>query len=642
MLPKCNEINELPNDIIIQNACIFDYIALQKLLKKASNNFRENINVNIFQNAYILLKLNKIYDAYIALEEISNKLKDKDNLLFVISEFNRKQIGRIINQYDYSSVIQEKYGEYEFKRVNNSIKQININYLIDNYLTEEEQKIIKKQLNREKLSTYKNKIIKLNDDIDKKNIYIPGIREYHIDLFKEYVLNYIFMDQDNAYRELYYYAIKVNLLDLKNIKENNNQDTIIQNASFFERAKERNLNYIDIYLMIEYLTLNQLNEVFDIADINIIPITKIQNIFCAYENLIKSIIKFNFHNNYKFKEYIRKFFIIFSKIEITKAEFINILELYMQFLEKYNIYFNDTDLYRYLMDFIIKQFNDLDKRKNVDVLILEKLLLRIYEKTIVHIDERPFFIRNSLNRVVRNLSNIINFLDKKYTLPVENIIQNDDINYITNFYIPLYSLLNKNLKRQVRKLVIKHLNTDFNSELFYLASLNKIIRTNEQYENNLLDKTITQIKLYYKLKENPKTEIHSGKIWKILPEQEKNIADNSISIISDLINFDIIKNKQKYFGILKYTEFKSTRYLAFVCDMQKFDYNQFEVSFLHFLTPAKTRELKKIINSSKSIKQIIKDKIMDKINIKNKYNDVYMKNKILFILFNEPYSKLLN
>lgn len=203
----------------------------------------------------------------------------------------------------------------------------------------------------------------------------------------------------------------------------------------------------------------------------------------------------------------------------------------------------------------------------------------------------------------------------------------------------MYYLLNNTLKTAIKKSIRNSLNNNFSIDLVHTSSLRKIIRLNDKYENKLIDETISKINLYYKLKENPKIETYGNTTWKVAPTHEKNEVENAISIISDLINFGIIKNPLKYKNLLKYAEFDTTKYLAFVLDMKNFNYNKFEVSYIHYLTPKKIRELKNIIQSNKTIKKIVKEKILNKININNRFNDTYMINKIFYILFNEQYFK---
>ena len=151
-----------------------------------------------------------------------------------------------------------------------------------------------------------------------------------------------------------------------------------------------------------------------------------------------------------------------------------------------------------------------------------------------------------------------------------------------------------------------------------------------------MQQTEYRIKNYFNLKGNPGTKDYDGKIWKISPTKEKREAENAISIIADLINFGIIKNSSRYLNLLRYTCFKGVAYLSFVSSMKNFDYNNFEVSYIHFLTPQKMKELKSLVKKDKNIRNIIKEKVLNLININSKYNDIFMKNKIFSILFGEP------
>ena len=175
----------------MQKLSTFDYLGIHNYLDNFDNELYEQKNVNIFQKAYILFKLNRKYESYIELENISIHVKNKNNLLFVISEYNRLQIGDIINRYDLETFVTDNIIDKELQRIHNSIKEIRIEYLIDNYLTYEEQRIIKNKLNNNNLLFYKNKLLKLSDSIDEKVINLSGNKYYHIDIYKNYVLNYM-------------------------------------------------------------------------------------------------------------------------------------------------------------------------------------------------------------------------------------------------------------------------------------------------------------------------------------------------------------------------------------------------------------------------------------------------------------------
>lgn len=642
MLKTFNQLDILlKNDAVMQKTCMFDYIGIQNYLENLSDKSYKKNNVNIFQKAYILFKLNRIYESYIELERISNNIRNKNNLLFVISEYNRLQLGGVINKNDLQLFVPEALIDREIQRIHNSIKGIQIEYLINNYLTNEELKIIKNKLSNDNLLSYKNKLLKLSDSIDEKVINLSGNKFYHDDFYKDYVLNYIFIEHNSLYKDIFYYSIKTMLQDNKNIREDLEKDTILNHPRFLGEPKEHEFDYFDVYLIIEFLTPKQLKKIFDISDTNIIRFNCKEKLFQAYQNLINSVIKLNLQNEFKYKTYVRNFFIIFSKIDINYSEFTSIITLYIRFLKKYKIYYNDSDLYKYLMDFIIEQFNNSIKRKAINITILEKLLIFIYTKTIKKYDEHNFLITNALNRVIRNLSNIIKELDNKYECPLKTLINIENISYLKNFYIPMYFMLNNNLKNNIKKIIHDSLKKEFTIELFFVSSLNKIIKINDEYENNLIKETISKIKLYYKIKENPKTKIYGNQVYKLGTDKEKNDVENAISSIADLINFGIIKNVSKYMILLKYTEFNSITYLNFVINMKNFDYNKFEVSYLHFLTQNKIKELKNILKYNKSAKNIVKEKVLNQISFNNKINDIYIKNKILYILFNEPRSKHL-
>ena len=637
-----NQIDTLlKNDKVMQKVSIFDYIGIHNYLDNFDNKLYEQKNVNIFKKAYILFKLNRKYESYIELENISSTLKNKINLLFVISEYNRLQIGDVLNRYDLETFVADDIIDKELQRIHNSIKEIRIEYLIDNYLTYEEQKIVTNKLKNDNLLFYKNKLLKLSDSVDEKVINLSGNKYYHTEIYRDYVLNYIFIENNDSYKEIFYNSLKLMLQDIKNIREDIAKDAILNNNRFFGNPKEYVFNYYDIFIMIEFLTSKQLKKIFDISGLDTILFKDTEKLFEAYEKLIDSIIELDLQNEYKYKEYVRKFFIVFSKIDITQSNFTQIITLYMKLLKNFTIYPNDADLYKHLMNFIIEYFNNTDKRKFIDITILEKLLISIYTKTIKDFNENEYIIRNALNRVIRNLSNIIKELDIKYKSPLNSLTNIQNISYLQNFYIPMYFMLNKDLQKKIKSIVNDNLKNNFSIDLFYDSSIGKIIKTTDEYEDKLLEETISKIELYYERKEKPRTETYGKEVYKVIPDHEKDDAENSISSIADLINFGRIKNIKIYSKLLKYTEFNAIKYLSFVLDMENFDFNKFEVSYIHFLTPSKTKELKRILNNNKKAKNLVKEKVLNQIDIRSKFNNIYLKNKIFYVLFNEPYSKLL-
>lgn len=632
-----NQIDTLlKNDKVMQKVSIFDYIGIHNYLDNFDNKLYEQKNVNIFKKAYILFKLHRIYESYIELENISNFVKNKNNLLFVISEYNRLQIGDVLNRYDLETFVADDIIDKELQRIHNSIKEIRVEYLIDNYLTYEEQKIVTNKLKNDNLLFYKNKLLKLSDSVDGKVINLSGNKYYHTEIYRDYVLNYIFIENNDSYKEIFYNSLKLLLQDIKNIKEDIAKDTtILNNNRFCGKPQEYVFNYYDIFIMLEFLTSKQLKKIFDISGLDTILFKDTEKLFEAYEKLIDSIVELEMQNEYKYKEYVRKFFIIFSKIEITQSNFTQIITLYMKLLKKFTIYPNDADLYKHLMNFIIELFNNTDKRKFIDITILEKLFISLYKKTIKDFSENEYIIRNALNRVIRNLSNIIKELDIKYKSPLKSLTNIQNISYLQNFYIPMYFMLNKNLQNNIKTAVNDNLKNSFSIDLFYDSCIGKIIKTTDEYEDKLLEETISKIELYYERKENPRTETCGKEVYKVIPDHEKDDAENAISSIADLINYGRIKNIKKYLELLKYTEFNTTKYLSFVLDMENFDFNKFEVSYIHFLTPTKTKELKRILNNNKKAKNLVKEKILNQIDIKTKFNDIYMKNKIYYILFDK-------
>ena len=103
MLEIYSLLENITKDEVMNQASMFDFISLQKLLGKLNDNCQDVI---VLKKAYNFFKLDRIYESYLELETISNKFRNKNNLLFVISEYNRRQIGLILTQYHFRKLIE--------------------------------------------------------------------------------------------------------------------------------------------------------------------------------------------------------------------------------------------------------------------------------------------------------------------------------------------------------------------------------------------------------------------------------------------------------------------------------------------------------------------------------------------------------
>lgn len=250
----------------------FKYIEIAEIIKNLKANKYLLFDVNIFLLPYLLLKLEKYDEAYFEIEKISKYLKDNnENLLFVISEFNRQVIGRKLTwNFQYKYNFKEKYGEDYFNKIEEAVSHINVEYIIDNYLTDDEKRLIANKLNHKEAEKYRNKIAEISDNLDKNTVYSNGINLIHRKLYNDYVFNFIFIENVSSYKKLFYESIKVMFEDIKIIEKQNKSN----NNDFFFSINERIINYTDLYIIIENLSPRELSDVLKMKDVECIELIK--------------------------------------------------------------------------------------------------------------------------------------------------------------------------------------------------------------------------------------------------------------------------------------------------------------------------------------------------------------------------------
>lgn len=626
----------------------FNYISAKKFLESNPLQKELPLDVNIFSNSYILMKLGRLYESYLELEKCSNYAKQhENNLLFIISEYNRRVVGRKITwYYNWQEYIENNYGKLEFSRIDKSVKQININNLIENYLTSDERKLIKKKLDNSIINELKDKALKLSDSVDQCTIFMSGIELNHRNLYQDFTLNYIFIDNVPEFNNLYYHFIKIMLEDARNIQKRKNNENAI---GLFEHEKlqEQQFEYLDIYLMIERIKPKDLLSLFNLSDLKAINLINEDNdgetikiILESYNNLINSILELdllacNTVDGEKYLDYVSNFLIIFTKLTLDKDDINNVLDRYAKILDRYHVYYRQEDLIKYLTEFIINMFNNEVKRQNLDYYVLGQIFIIIYNKTINNLEKNPF-LKNIVIRFIKNCSYILFELKKSFVLENIEIPDICSEEFIIELYIPMYKILKTDLQEVLKYKILHFLENKFSFELYYAALLHDIIEPNSDFEKLCILEIENKVKLYYNLENNPIIETIGDKSYKRIPTRERDEIKNCLNMIADLINYGkFTTEKICNHSILNGTTFEN-KYLEFVCNMSNFDYNKFDVSYVHYLTKAKLDELQLLINSNNNVRSIIKEKFLNALEI-GTINRDYMKNKFLYLLFNEPY-----
>lgn len=609
----------------------FNYIEAEKYLgnindEKYVNKYIDtNIeSVNIFEKVYILLKLQRYKLAYNILKKISFKAKESgNNIIFIISEFNRKVVfSYYYNSYYYSSDKAKK----EFDKIKQECWGIKIPNLIRELLSEEERNIIEDKLNFNFIEQLDKKILETTVENSQRKFYLKEI-------YDTFAQNYIFIDDHHQYKKLFSHYISAEL---------NNIDNQEDNISIFDNYihKQNIYDYIDLLLIVRYAKTSDLNNLIFSNKINELHLNNESdksNLLNAYINLIESILHFDLcnkcsHSN-KYLEYLYNFFIIFMLIPLTKDEITVILKHYLKLIETYNWYedfYTTNNLLFYLLNFIIRNFNKTYGKTNLNSKVLGDFLIYIVNNTSKIKDIESD--RNKVIRFVEKVSSIIKTIDPK--LKIESFTFEETSSFAMKLYSFIYKITNKLTKEQIKNLIVNELKNNFNYELYQYACLENIIKPRIKYEKNIIAEIDTRIDKYNKLK-----------ITK--PNTRNGFTNNPIGLdeihdvlrtVANLLNFEKVKNPKSFEQYKNHKDFQTYNYFLFAIDMKNFDYNKFKLEFLYYLTENKREQLRQIINSDIKKGKIIKNKFINSISLKTDINNT-LRDRAFNLIYNEPLSE---
>lgn len=621
--------NGKPSHKIINLINEFNYIEVEKFLGNLDDrNFvneyidRNIESVNVFEKVFILIKLHKYKLAYNLLKKISYKAKlSGNNFIFIISEFNRK----VVSNYYYWDCSYNCSDE-DKKELDNIKKEcwaINIPNLMSKLLTNEELNIIEDKLNFKFIE-------KLDKDILKNNVENTQTNFCLKEIYDTYAKNYILIENYQEYQKLCLHCISS---EFENIE---NPEYSIRLYDCFS-SNQKQYDFLDLLLIIKYAKTSDLNNLIfrkKIKELYLKNQTDKNKLLRAYTNLIESILHFDLcasHSNcQKYLDYLNNFFIVFKVIPLTKDEITTILEYYLVLIEKNNWYedfYTTHNLLFYLLNFIIRIFNKTYGNTNLNLEVLGNFLVYLVNNSSRIKD--TVCDKIEVIRFVRELSDIIKKTDRN------SRISSFKINQTSSFSIKLYSFIYKlsdtKTKNKIKKLVIDKLTNNFDHKLYQHACLNNVIKPHIKYENKLREEIEKRIEKYNELK-----------ITK--PTTKNGFTNNPLGLddihdvlrtVANLLNFEKLKNPSNFEQYKKHNDFKTYDYFLFAIDMQTFDYQEFKLDYLNYLTKKKTKQLRKIITTDIKKKEIIKKKLINMISLDRDTNN-RLRDRIFNLLYDEP------
>lgn len=601
---------------------------LKRIEKRSSvEKYIENnvYSVKVFERAYLLYKLKQYKKSYQLLTKISYIAKEKEyNVIFAISEFNRKIVG--LSYYDENHYKCSKEQKLYFDNLYKELMKINIQNIINSLLTQNEQNVIADKLNFGYIKNLQSNIYKQIND--KKDV-LPWLKG----LYYTYICNYIFIENYAEYQNIASLLIKGNFESIKRQRDGEYRYII-------PRPAKITFDYIELINAITIVKPNYLKNIVHEYKITKIPLTNnIQDkkdLLQAYNNWIEYLTEktsFKYENDQM--NYLYNFFIIFSLINLTKAEISEIIKSYISLIKKHDLLdyqYTLENIINYVLEFIIIKYNDINTRKTICAKTLTSFVKYVFNNIKEISSLHPVAI-NSYIRFIKNIANILeDLLLESEKLEFKIQTNNKDIEYwLLCTY--LYKLSNENTKNKIKENILLLIKDNFNASLYHNACLENIIDPELVFEEKIRSYIDDKIAEYNKLKlEKPNTyngatnnpvgldEIYEGLIY-----------------LANLINNDKIVDIEKLKQYKNHKDFKNNNYFNFTLDFSDYDYNNFDLSYLEYLTNERLENLKEILNNNLKNKKIVKQKFFEQIKIRND-NENSCKKRLLYVLYNEDYN----
>lgn len=490
-----------------------------------------------FEKAYAYYIINDYYNSYEEYKKISERsFNSKNMIMYALSEFNRFYIGKMLcNDWMTTATIR--------KKVKDEIGKINLDKIIYNIPLEIEQlDFIKRILTWSFIQDNLHEMEELRYKIEKdeKIYYMGGIGK---DSAGIYLLQ-------KSVKKLWKF-IKYNMLSVDRYREvkrifYNYIDSLLRNYSipkiqkeyddFFgmsgENIKIEEISIFDIRVMLEYISLKDLEELLNKYDIENIKIED-EGIGILL-NILNNVIDYNLNPYRKNIIDVNKILLLLSKVDVGYENYVNINKQILMFLKGKNL---NIENYGYINKYIYYQD---EKFRRYDIQTLKDILICVKKEIITMNMEN---INNNQEYIINNIAHIIHKNDKKFKLDleVEELLYKGKSGIIIDkILMDLYYICNQEDKKKIRDVIRLKLETKefsmIESKIYYEAIMRKIIVSNKKYEEKIqeyLDKEIKE-------KENSKLRTY--------PDPVEVLLSNIINLI---LNNDI-KDKgrfEKYIGI---------------------------------------------------------------------------------------------
>lgn len=596
---------DIINNII--NSKYSDIELLAKQLYK-SVTMHNNKYFNELIKAYANYLMNRYVSAYEILRKTSQQAyKDREYIVFFISEFNKDQLVRLLKMWQFSKLNEEVYVEHIkqlIEEYENSKVDLNDIYYQLAKTTREELGFIKDTLLDDAFIYTRLTIIReLREKVENQvtarffcNPLESGILDLQNEVYEfwEYTHNnFLMINHYSEIKKYYYHFIQAlfSTYSKEKFKKNDDNDNDLSNGLSFQKMPNYKFKLKDISITCQYITLEELEKIFEKFNIEEIEVNDINETETLLTNLINSFLNIE-SNNILLAQKLSCLIYFISRVKLSQGSIHVILALLNHCLEIKPI---DDKIYQAIIELIYHQ----NKLKNIlgeDI----NLLLNSFLKKIINIK----FNSKSGGFEIEALQNhnyfkcLIYQMPNKETLKIEKdmfhelfiSINNGELKkyyktVVKKIFIPLYSYVDASLKKDLRKIINNLLKEEFDSKIYTRACLVGVIKPQVKFENKLwfdADNLINK-------------------------KDEKIINQVDLSNITNLVYNNMIQKTEKLKNYVGYDDLYDMLVLE-----DKFDFkNKFNLSWILTLSEKYLAKLSRNHIAKEVIGEKLKDEIIE-------------------------------
>lgn len=567
--------------------------------------------------AYLFYKLNDYFQAYKILKKVSKSaFKNKKYIIYFISEFNRKNLGKLYLFFKVSKETREK--------IKNEIDAIDLDDLFRKMPKDEVKylKPIKEVMNFQFVYKNINEASRYSEKVEKEKntlYFSDSNNSGQIHKFKNNVIkfwefiteNYLMVDKFREVKKYFYRFIESTLYSYSTVKE------VIKNDPFFgiegKTMKIKKIDYFTLFLMANYLKRKEIKYLFNKYEITQLKIFEksLTKLFDALNNLVDSKSLNTINCNREISAIFNNMLYILSYINISDKKYNTIINHIIKLIEKKQI--NKED-YRNIVKFIDGQyskFNNIELEK-LDTFIKKLLYMEMNNKnnTNLYFNTDVFRVlttviyNNDNDFITENNQLVLLLLQKNKNSYKSKDNKNKIISRLNDIIITLYKICNKEVKKEIENYIVKILEENFRIYLYYNATINEIIKSTVEYE----DFAVEEIDKLIRNREDGNTTSFPNPV-------KRNLINIGVLYLNDKL-----QNPEKF---RKYSN-KCKKFDFFINIDKGYNYDKFKVEWIDEFNELLHKEIIKDNKAKTKIKNKMKTKIIEETTSKE-FKEIFFK-----------------